>query len=142
MARLLLSEIPLDRFAPSIRRAAWGREPPCHPDKIYIGGIMVTIMPDRVQRELGKSVHILTGLLTDSALLNLNDHINIDELSLDYSILDESEYKYPVEENYFSYTTRGCPNKCTFCAVPILEPEYKITNNIYHHRLPYPSFLQ
>ena len=26
---------------------------------------------------------------------------------------------------YFSYTTRGCVNKCPFCAVPILEPEYQ-----------------
>jgi hypothetical protein len=24
-----------------------------------------------------------------------------------------------------TFTTRGCPNKCGFCAVPILEPEFK-----------------
>ena len=24
-----------------------------------------------------------------------------------------------------TFTTRGCPNRCSFCAVPKLEPEYK-----------------
>lgn len=28
------------------------------------------------------------------------------------------------------YTTRGCPNHCSFCAVPILEPHFHVTNNI------------
>lgn len=100
-------------------------------ERIYIGGIMVTILEEKVRDSI-KGVHILTGLLTDSECLGLNDHVNIDILPLDYSILDESEYKYPTEEDYFSYTTRGCPNHCSFCAVPTLEPEYKITNNIYN----------
>lgn len=33
-------------------------------------------------------------------------------------------------DNYFAYISRGCTNKCSFCAVPILEPEFCMTNNI------------
>lgn len=99
-------------------------------DDIFFGGIMVTILEEKIKKEV-KSINILTGLLTDSITIGFDDHVNIDELSLDYGILDEIEYEYPAGENYFSYTTRGCPNTCSFCAVPILEPNYKITNNIY-----------
>ena len=48
----------------------------------------------------------------------------IDNLPLDYSILDEIEYKYPMNNAYYGYTTRGCIRKCSFCAVPKLEPIY------------------
>lgn len=90
---------------------------------------MVSIMYNRVANEFNLS-HLMTGLLEDSEVLNLNDHINIDQLPLDYDILNQIEYEYPASGNYFSYMTRGCPNKCSFCAVPILEPEFHITNNI------------
>jgi hypothetical protein len=48
----------------------------------------------------------------------------IDELPLDYSILEEIDYVYPANNAYFAYMTRGCINKCRFCAVPKLEPQY------------------
>ena len=51
-------------------------------------------------------------------------------MPLDYDILEQTNYKYPAGDNYFAYTTRGCPNHCSFCAVPILEPNFHITNNI------------
>ena len=53
--------------------------------------------------------------LTDSSILGLGDSVNIDILPGD---------------NYFAYISRGCTNKCSFCAVPILEPEFCMTNNI------------
>ncbi|MBC8385142.1 MAG: radical SAM protein [Candidatus Cloacimonetes bacterium] len=31
---------------------------------------------------------------------------------------------YPTNNSYISYMTRGCCNKCKFCAVPFLEPVY------------------
>lgn len=99
-------------------------------ENIFIGGIMVTLMKEKVLNEIGENIHILSGLLEDSYCLGLNDHINIDELPLDYSILDQVDYVYPAGDNYFSYTSRGCSNKCKFCAVPILEPTLKFTNNI------------
>ena len=34
------------------------------------------------------------------------------------------DYKYPANNAYFAYMTRGCINKCKFCAVPKLEPVY------------------
>ena len=51
--------------------------------------------------------------------------IIIDNLPLDYSILDEIDYQYPTESAYFTFMTKGCTRKCAFCSVPILEPTYK-----------------
>lgn len=100
-------------------------------DSLYVGGIMASLMPDKVVEATGiKRSHILTGLLTDTSVLGDNNDINIDKLPLDYDILEESDYKYPAGDNYFAYTTRGCPNHCSFCAVPILEPNFHVTNNI------------
>lgn len=39
--------------------------------------------------------------------------------------MEEIDYRYPATDAYYGYTTRGCINKCPFCAVPILEPKYK-----------------
>ncbi|WMJ83166.1 hypothetical protein RBH76_10570 [Oscillospiraceae bacterium MB24-C1] len=99
------------------------------PSCIYIGGIMASLLTEQLQQDIG-NCHILIGQLTDAEVLGLQDHTNIDMLPLDYSILDEIEYDYPAGDNYLSYTTRGCPNHCAFCAVPLLEPNYQFTNNI------------
>ncbi len=58
-------------------------------------------------------------------MLDTDSEYIIDELPLDYSILEEIDYQYPVNNAYLAYMTRGCPRKCAFCAVPSLEPEYK-----------------
>src|SRR5258706_15777951 len=49
----------------------------------------------------------------------------IDDLPLDYSILNEIDYVYPTQSAYFTYMTKGCTRKCAFCSVPKLEPIYK-----------------
>lgn len=100
------------------------------PEKIYIGGIMVSLMKEKIKNDINDKIHVLTGLLSDSSVLGLNDSVNIDILPLDYSILDDIQYKYPAGDNYFAYISRGCTNKCGFCAVPILEPQFCMTNNI------------
>lgn len=100
------------------------------PEKIFIGGIMVSLMKEKIKDDIDDRISILTGLLTDSSILGLGDSVNIDILPLDYSILDDIVYKYPAGDNYFAYISRGCTNKCSFCAVPILEPEFCMTNNI------------
>ena len=100
-------------------------------DDIFLGGIMVTILYNKIYQEV-KQNNLLKGLLEDSYVLGYGDHINIDQLPLDYDILDQIAYDYPASGNYFAYTTRGCPNHCSFCAVPILEPEFHVTNNIYN----------
>jgi len=98
---------------------------------LYVGGILASLMPERIASAAGIPLkQILVGQLIDSRLLRFRDSINIDELPLDYDILDTITYKYPAGDNYISYLTRGCPNHCSFCAVPMLEPKFKITNNI------------
>ena len=100
-------------------------------DSLYVGGIMASLMPDKIIEATGiERSHILTGLFTDTSVVGDNNDINVDQLPLDYDILEEIDYKYPAGDNYFAYTTRGCPNHCSFCAVPILEPNFHITNNI------------
>ena len=98
---------------------------------LYVGGIMASLMPDKIVAATGiERSHILTGLFTDTSVVGDDNDINVDELPLDYDILEQIDYKYPAGDNYFAYTTRGCPNHCSFCAVPILEPHFHVTNNI------------
>ena len=98
---------------------------------LYVGGIMASLMPDNIVEATGiDRSHILTGLFTDTSVVGDNNDINVDQLPLDYDILEDINYKYPAGDNYFAYTTRGCPNHCSFCAVPILEPNFHVTNNI------------
>ena len=100
-------------------------------DSLFVGGIMASLMPDKIIEATGiKRSHILTGLFTDTSVVGDHNNINVDQLPLDYDILEEIDYKYPAGDNYFAYTTRGCPNHCSFCAVPILEPHFHVTNNI------------
>jgi len=96
---------------------------------IYVGGILATLMTDELKRDTGVE-NIIKGQLTSSAMIGFDDNIDIDALPLDYDMLEDIDYKYPAGDNYFSYTTRGCPNKCSFCAVPKLEPKFKTVNHI------------
>lgn len=91
--------------------------------RMLVGGIASTILPDEIKKETGIVPH--KGLLNTPGILDEGNDMIIDELPLDYSILNEIEYKYPANNAYFGYMTRGCVNKCNFCAVPRLEPEYK-----------------
>lgn len=98
---------------------------------LYVGGIMASLMPESIVEATGiDRSHILTGLFTDTSVVGDNNDINVDQLPLDYDILEDVNYKYPAGDNYFAYTTRGCPNHCSFCAVPILETNFHVTNNI------------
>lgn len=98
-------------------------------DRIYVGGIAATLFHKELKRETGIS-QILPGLLTDSSAIGYADRANIDCMPLDYDILDDISYNYPMNDNYFIHTTRGCPRSCVFCAVKFIEPEYITTNNI------------
>ena len=91
--------------------------------KMLVGGIASTILPDEIKKDTGIAPH--KGLLNTPGILDDDNEDIIDELPLDYSILDEIDYKYSANNAYFGYMTRGCVNKCKFCAVPRLEPDYK-----------------
>lgn len=98
-------------------------------DKVFIGGIAATIMPERF-RDAVPGVHLLTGQLVSSNVLGYQDDINIDILELDYDILWDTPYVYPAADSYFIYTSRGCPRKCSFCAVKTLEPTFYECQNV------------
>ncbi len=119
--------------------------------RLLIGGIASSILPERMMQDIGlpaytplPSAESPTDLVgqaqTPRARFEVSPHIGllnkagdidadsddiIDELPLDYSILDEIAYTYPANNAYFGYMTRGCIRRCSFCAVPRLEPEYR-----------------
>jgi radical SAM superfamily enzyme YgiQ (UPF0313 family) len=67
--------------------------------------------------------------------LDKNNDIIIDTLPLDYSILEEIDYK-PTTDAYYGYMTRGCPNRCNFCAVPSklrVTMDWKFKENTNDH---------
>jgi len=92
------------------------------PEEVYVGGISASVMPKEMEQETG--IKPIVGLLDKGGELDDNDII-IDKLPLDYSILEEIDYKYPEHDGYYGYMTRGCVNKCPFCVVPKLEPTYQ-----------------
>lgn len=98
--------------------------------KIFVGGIAATILPQYIYEETG--IIPYRGLLDQPGMLDEGNTDIIDELPLDYSILEEIGYKYPAKNAYFGYMTRGCPRNCAFCAVKTLEPKYKDYIGIEH----------
>lgn len=96
----------------------------CAKGNIYVGGIAASLVPDKIFAETG--IQPMVGLLDKGGELDAGDRTIIDHLPPDYTILGDTEYKYPgAEKTYFAYTTRGCVRHCPFCAVPKLEPEYQ-----------------
>lgn len=92
-------------------------------EKVYTGGILATLMQEEFAKDT--DVKVIPNQLISSNLLGYDDNINIDILTPDYSILSNTEYKYENNDAYYAYTTRGCGMDCGFCAVKILEPEFK-----------------
>jgi hypothetical protein len=118
--------------------------------KFLIGGIASSIMPEQLLKDIGVlsykkyfegkkckkivgqiekgdkiiDVHLYIGLLDKKGIIDKEDKTIIDELPLDYSILEEINYTYPANNAYFGYMTRGCINKCKFCSVHKLEPVF------------------
>jgi len=90
--------------------------------ELKVGGVLASLLTKEVEVETG--ITPLTGLLDQPGILDRNKII-IDDLPLDYSILDEIDYKYPTGSAYFTFMTKGCTRTCAFCSVPKLEPTYK-----------------
>jgi hypothetical protein len=113
-------------------------------DKVFVGGIAASLMNERFQSEpRWRGVRFIKGLLGDAPAksLQLDDFDEelyaddvlgtpIEDLTPDYSILEQVEYAYPVNDAYFSYTSRGCVRKCKFCGVPDLEGAQRDTYSL------------
>lgn len=91
-------------------------------EKITVGGIAATLMPERIFKETG--IYPIVGLLNEPGKLGLPGDECIDQIVPDYSILDDIGYIYPYHDAYFLSATKGCGMNCGFCAVQTLEPTY------------------
>ena len=91
-------------------------------DQITVGGIAATMLPEQIFEETG--INPVRGLLNEPGKLGLPGDECIDQIVPDYSILDETDYKYPFRDAYFLSATKGCGNRCGFCAVQTLEPTF------------------
>lgn len=117
--------------------------------KIFVGGISASLMPDEYKAETKwKGIRFIQGILKDTPAPSLGLKYNdfggrsrsgepIDEMTPDYSLLEQIEYQYPTHDAYFGYASRGCVRKCKFCGVPKLEgdqqdmpPISKLVNSI------------
>jgi len=115
-----------------------------HKDKVFVGGIAASLMHDRFLSESRwRGVRFIKGLLSAAPSLSLqlddfseelySDDFSgtpIEDLIPDYSILDQISYKYPVRDAYFTYASRGCIRKCSFCGVPKLEGDQRDAESI------------
>jgi len=91
---------------------------------LMVGGVLASIQPKEIEEATGIKPHCGT-LHTPYKDIDEDNPYVIDELPLDYSILDEIDYEYPDKGAFYSYSTRGCKRHCPFCAVPIIEPQFQ-----------------
>jgi len=109
------------------------------PERVFVGGIAASLMHEEFVKEpRWAGVRFIAGLLGGHPAHSLQlsaedgdfgaDDISgqpIEERVPDYSILEDTDYEYPVHDAYFGYASRGCIRKCHFCGVPKLEGAQK-----------------
>lgn len=71
---------------------------------IKVGGIFATLMPDYIKKHTGITPHV--GLLKA-----------VEDCVPDYALFPSLNYS-------LTFTTRGCPRDCKYCAVKIHEPRF------------------
>jgi hypothetical protein len=88
--------------------------------RVYVGGILASLMPQALYEETG--IYPITGVLHSPASIDLDGDVDIDALPPDYDIVDPR--LYAINDTYYGYTSRGCVNRCLWCCVSKVEPEF------------------
>lgn len=115
-----------------------------HSDRVFVGGIAASLMQERfIAEPRWRGVRFIRGLLDKAPAVSLQldefseelyaDDLTstpIEDLVPDYDILSQISYTYPVRDAYFTYTSRGCIRKCSFCGVPKLEGGQRDTESL------------
>lgn len=91
--------------------------------QIMVGGVLATLQPDAIEQ--ATAIRPFTGIMNRPGLIDADDEQIIDTLPLDYSILEEIDFRYDSNNAYYGSTSKGCIRHCAFCAVPKLEPLYE-----------------
>jgi len=89
---------------------------------VIVGGVLATLLQDDLESATGAT--IIPGLLNTLGILDPDDKTRIDTLTPDYSIFNDGNFTYELQNCYLGYATRGCPNECAFCAVHQIEPDF------------------
>lgn len=91
--------------------------------RIFVGGILASLMPEALWKETG--VTPIVGILDKPGMLYDDNDFVVDEMIPDYGLFNGSSHRYTLLDSYFGYLTRGCVNKCEFCGVPKIEPQFR-----------------
>lgn len=75
--------------------------------KIRVGGVMASMMPEYIEEQTGITPTI--GYIKE-----------LESLRPDYDLINKGT---KWDEYSYVFTSRGCVNECSFCAVPKVEPE-------------------
>jgi len=92
------------------------------PEHLIVGGIGVTLHPEYVRQRV--DCRIVQGQLIRANMID-DESLPIAYLVPDYGILEGTGHSYHHQDSYFCRATLGCIRRCSFCAVPRLEPEFK-----------------
>lgn len=87
--------------------------------RIMVGGIYATLCPDHLRKKFKNRIEIHRGLME-----------KVEDVLPDYSLV-------PYWNASIVFSSRGCINKCRFCSVPQIEPEFKAKSSVKH--LVYPG---
>lgn len=93
------------------------------PGCCWVGGVLATLQSRELEGATG--VKPFVGLMNRPHVLDADNEMIVDNLPLDYTILDETDYVYEMSNAFYASLTKGCRRHCPFCAVPTLEPDYE-----------------
>ena len=94
---------------------------------VYVGGVAASLLPSYLREN--SDCTVVEGLLDKSGQLDpLSKPVSF--YPLDYGLMDSIDYPYQPKDAYFCKVTIGCVRKCTFCAVPRLEPTFGMSTSL------------